>query len=117
MKAAIAYVLTRAAHTRLVSRRDATDTSEHKHIVKKGEVLGTIARIEHTTVSELSADNLWSTNGIHEGQILTFHRASMVREIYQFDRIDVQFIATQYNSMERDPNYAAKMNYVLGRMQ
>jgi LysM repeat protein len=106
VKAAIAYVLTRAAHSRLVSRRNPTDTSEHKHIVKRGEVIEIIARREHTTVSELYADNPWAVKGINEGQTLTFYRASMVPEIYEFDKIDSQFIAKQYNSLKHDPLYA-----------
>jgi hypothetical protein len=69
VRAAIAYVLTRAAHSRLVSRRDPTDTSERKHIVKRGEVVEAITRREHTTVSELYADNPWAVKGINEGQI------------------------------------------------
>jgi hypothetical protein len=91
------------------------DKSVHKHIVRPHENLGTIARAEHTTVTELQADNPWALPAVHAGEDLTFYRASMIREIYAFDQIDVQFLTNRYNG--RDREYASKMRYILNNLQ
>lgn len=113
VKAAIAYLVTRMAQYKTESIRDKTDTKEYSHTIVSGDNLSKIAKNKGTTVAELKKSNPRKAAGtLKIADVLKYHKAQMGLVISGWRTFDTGTIAKRYNG-GGDPDYEAKLNYVL----
>ncbi|HLK62941.1 MAG TPA: LysM peptidoglycan-binding domain-containing protein [Bryobacteraceae bacterium] len=112
IRAGIAYVYTRMAKFDTKSVDDPKDASDHSYTVLPGDSLEKIAAKVGTTVEVLGKMNPAAKRMIHPKQVLKFRKASMQRVIVGWRDFSTANLQTLYNG-NRDPDYAAKLQYVL----
>ena len=112
IRAGIAYLYTRLAKFDVASIPDRNDGVLCEHAVVKGESLASIAKQRATTVDELLARNPGAKAAIQPGQKLRFRKATMGLVISGWRRATSSEVAAKYNG-GGDPDYSAKLDYVL----
>jgi len=113
IRAGIAYLFTRMAITDIQSIVDPKDSRVYSYTVAGGDTLERIAVRVGTTVAVLISMNPGKAQVIHPKDILNYQKASMQRVIVGWLAFTPMNIASRYNG-GGDPNYAAKLDYVLG---
>jgi hypothetical protein len=118
IRAAIAYVFTMAAKSHPEQVIDNPKIQQIK--VKPGQSLSSIAGANHTTIRDLAQQNPKSVGILHPGQVLNFQTAHTAVVIAGWRQITPEFLARRYNGggfdSIGDPDYAAKLVYVLGKL-
>jgi len=90
----------------------AADTKIYEVTVKPGDSLDRIAKAHDSTPDTLKKLNPIA-NALRPGQVLKYQKASVRRIIAGWRPLSTTSIALRYNSMQRDPNYAIKLDYAL----
>lgn len=112
IKAGIAYLYTRMAVTNIVSIRDVKNDKEYEYQVVAGDSLEKISKKVGTTIFELRRLNPKSSGVLKIGQKLKYVKAAMQRTIVGWREFTSAIIADRYNG-GGDPNYSAKLTYIL----
>ncbi len=115
-RAAIALVFTKAVIAVTVSAVDPADPLLRQHVMTKGDSFNRIAHTERSTVPDIRASNPSISPALRLKERVSYHHASMVRQITSWNVIDANFLARRYNG-GGDPGYVEKLNYVLVRLQ
>lgn len=111
IQAGIAYLFTRMANFAEKSVEDAKDKKEYQYVVVAGDSLRVIAPKVGTTVEVLEAMNPKFKVMIHPKDVLRYRKASIQMVIVGWRHFNTANIAARYNV--GDPDYAAKLDYVL----
>lgn len=111
IRAGIAYLFTRLAVTDIQSVLNATDPRTYSYAVVAGDTLERIAEKVGTTVAALTSLNPSKAKIIRPKDVLTYRKASMQRVIVGWREFTTANVARYYNV--GDPDYAAKLDYVL----
>jgi LysM domain len=115
LRAGIGYLLMRLASFDFRSVDDA-DTRIYEVKVKPGDSLDRIAKAQGTTVEVLRKFNPDASGILRPGQVLKYRKASIRQVIISWRVASTTTIALRYNG-GGDPNYAAKLEYVLPRIR
>lgn len=111
VRAGIAYVFVRMAETKFDSIYDETDKTTHEYTVLEGDSLDKIAKKVGSTLDVLRRLNP-SVTILRSKQKIFYRKASFRRVIKDWKTFDTKTVARQYNG-KGDPDYAAKLDYVL----
>ncbi len=116
IRAAIGYLLMRLASFEFRSV-NTDDTRVYEVTVKPGDSLSLIAKNNGTTVEVIRELNpSVSPTALSPGQRLKYRKASIRRVITGWRVANTTTIAVRYNG-GGDPNYTAKLDYVLPRLR
>ena len=110
IRAGIGYLLMRMANFDFQTVLDA-DTKVYEVTVKAGDSLDRIAKTHGSTLEIMRKLN--TNAGLRVGQLVRYQKATVQRVITGWRSITTQSIAQRYNG-GGDPNYAKKLDYVLG---
>ena len=111
IRAGVGYLLMKVASYEYRNISDA-DSKIYEITVKTGDSLNKIAKVNSSTIDTLQKLNPM-VNVLQPGQRLKYQKASIKRVITNWQPISTSLIARRYNG-GRDPNYAKKLDYVLG---
>lgn len=112
--AGIAYLLMRLAQYSFGTVLDPADTKVYETVVKAGDSLDRIARVNRTTIDTIKRLNLGKAQ-LRVGQTLKYQKASVQKIIVRWNVAIPATIATRYNI--GDPEYAKKLEYCLAVMR
>jgi LysM repeat protein len=111
IQAGIAYLFTQMSKSEIISVVD--DPSVLNYTVAAGDSLDKISKKLGTTVDNLKSQNPGAGAMIHPKDVLKYQKAMMKRQIMGWRDFNVMTtIADRYNG-GGDPDYAAKLVYVL----
>lgn len=112
--AGIAYLLMRHATYGFPTVLDEQNKATYNVLVKSGDTLERIAKLNGTTVDTLKKSNSGAF-ALRPGQSLKYQKASVQKVITRWSTVNPTSIARLYNVC--DPAYAKKLTYCLSVMQ
>jgi len=112
--AGIAYLLMRHATYGFATVLDEQNNATYDVLVKSGDTLEKIAKLNGTTVDTLKKSNS-GIFALRPGQSLKYQKASIRKIITRWTAVNPTSIARLYNV--GDPAYAKKLTYCLSVMQ
>ena len=114
IRAGMAYLLMRLARFDVGTVQDKSDNKMYSVVVKAGDSLDKIARVNGTTVDNLKMHNA-STGVLRAGKALRYQKAQIRKMIVGWESITTMRIAARYNV--GDPNYAKKLDYCMSMIR
>jgi hypothetical protein len=110
IRAAIGYLLMRAANFAIKNVPDATDQKIYEVKVKPGDSFDKLSRECSTTVETFQKLNP-TARILHPGDVLKYQKAALRKVITGWKSLTTASIATLYNV--GDPTYSKKLDYAL----
>lgn len=111
--AGVAYLLMRLAKYDFATVPDPSDGRDYEVVLKAGDTLDKVAKLNSTTVQTLRSFNE-GTSLLRPGQKLRYRKASVKKVIARWAAASTVNIARLYNV--GDPGYATKLSYCLSVM-
>ena len=114
IRAGTGYLLMRAAKFDFVHRLNVRDTNVYDYIVKPGDSLDRIARLQGTTVDVLRDKNP-GVGILKPGQHLKYRKASREKAVVGWRLVDISSIPALYNG-GGDNMYERKLAYAMAAL-
>ncbi len=111
IRAGVGYLLMKMAYYEYRSVL-SDDTKIYEVTTKPGDSLDKIAKAQGSTVDILKKLNP-TVIALRSGQVLKYQKASIKRVIIGWRSFSTMTVALRYNSMQKDSNYAEKLDYAL----
>lgn len=116
IRAGIAYALTRLAQSDEQSVDDAKDPKVYEHTIASGENFDVVAKKVGSTVESIKKQNPGVVpTALKVGQKIKYKKAKRQRVLTGWTAATTASLASKYNG-NGDPDYQAKLDYVLSIM-